>query len=48
MSKDLKIKASRLITVNKTGKVETQFYSTYLTDFTPEINNLIISSNNPI
>jgi hypothetical protein len=47
MSKDLQIKASRLITVNKTGKIETQFYSTYLTDFTPEINELIITSNNP-
>ena len=47
MSKDLKIKASRLITVNKTGNVETQFYSTYPTDFTPEINQLIVNSDNP-
>ena len=47
MSKDLKIKASRLITVNKTGKVETQFYTTYVTDFTPEINELIVTANNP-
>lgn len=46
MSKDLKIKASRLITVNKTGKVETQFYTTYITDFTSEINESIVSSDN--
>lgn len=47
MSKDLLIKASRLITVNKTGKVETEFYTTYVTDFTPEINELIVNSNSP-
>ena len=47
MSKDLVINASRLITVNKTGKTETQFYSTYPTDFTSEINKLIVSSDNP-
>ena len=47
MSKDLKIKASRLITVNKTGNVETQFYTIYPTDFTPEINQLIVNSDNP-
>lgn len=47
MNKDLKIKASRLITINKTGNIETQFYTIYPTDFTPEINELIVTSNNP-
>jgi hypothetical protein len=47
VSTDLKIKGTRLITINKTGNVETQFYSLYPTEFTAEINKLIVNSNEP-
>lgn len=47
MGCDLEIKCSRLITVNKTGKVETQSYSIFPVSFNRDKCDLIINSIDP-
>ena len=47
MGIDLELTASRLITVNKTGKVETQSYSINVITFTNEECEDIVNSDDP-
>jgi hypothetical protein len=47
MGIDLELTASRFITVNKTGKVETQSYSINVITFTDEECEAIVNSNDP-
>ena len=47
MGIDLELTASRLITVNKTGKVETQSYYINVITFTNEECESIVNSDDP-
>lgn len=47
MGKELTIKATREITINKTGNIEIQSYFIYPNSFNLDICKLIINSNNP-
>jgi hypothetical protein len=47
MNTDLELHATRLITVNKTGKLEIQSYSIQVVNFDKEVCKLIVNSSDP-